>query len=276
MSLAIQEKIENYIYYLDDRDYIDAVLGFADMEILFSSITQMLQSGSKDRIIATNLFIGDAVRRYASILDKAGNPSSSEISTLFRENLPGSSVVDALSKNVFSNSFVVRNNTTHILGRTNLKACVPVLKRSFRESLDRDPLLLPQLVGALEWLGRTHIWKLIERMIRNPHAMTRWAALGSGFIDYFDTPETKRGFQFIQRQLHCLDMLKNDKHPLVREEAEYKWQLCQLAIKGEEPVKQPARPLFFELVQIQFWNYMSDMEQDDYSVSDLEAFVLQI
>ena len=277
MSFVIQEKLENYIDYLDDLDYIDAVLETADFDTLFSVITQVLQSGNQYRVLATNRFIGDAMRLYSKRPDTQGNPSTSKICLLFRDQLPDSTVVAALHKNVFSNIYTVRDYTVHTLGRIALKTSIPVLKESFGNSLDNDPLLLPQLLSALDWLGRLHIWKLIEKMARSPHAMTRWAALGCGFLDYFDNPKSRRSVIYTQRQLHILDMLKRDQHPLVRTEAEYKWQQCQLALNREKRDEQPEKaPLLFESAQIRFRNLMSDMHQDDYSVSELEAFVLQL
>lgn len=274
---VIQEKIENYIDYLDDLDYIDSVLETADLATVFSAITQLLQSGSKEHIPATNRFIGDAMRFYYKRPDSDGNPSTSEICMLFREQLPGSSVVDALHKNVFSSIYTIRHHTTYILRSTFFKASVPILKKCFRKSLDHDPLLLSELLSTLSWLGRTHIWKMLEKMARSPHAMTRWAVLGSGFLDSFEIPQTKRSLLYTQRQMHLLNILKDDEHPLVRKEAEYKWRQCQRALYGEQPVEQTeSTPLLFESAQIRFQNHLNEMHQDDYTVSELEAFVREL
>jgi hypothetical protein len=273
---VIQEKIENYIDYLDDLDYIDSVLETADLATAFSAITQMLRSGSKDHIPATNRFIGDAMRFYYKRPDSNGNPSTSEICMLFREQLPGSTVVDALHTNVFSPIYNVRDYTVYTLGRMGLKTSLPVLKESFRKSLDTDPLLLPQLISALDWQRGIHIWKMLEKMARSPHAMTRWATLGSGFLDYFEIPKSKRSLLYMQRQMHLLNILKDDEHPLVRKEAEYKCRQCQRALHGQETVDELEQPLFFEIAQIRFRNHLGEAKQDDYSVSELEAFMRQL
>ena len=264
--MTIQEKIENYIDYLQDLDYIDAILTSTEPDTLFDLITEMLLSGNSSRIFWTSLFIRDVVNIASSKSNHAKR---------FYEELPRSKVAHALNKNVFADVFSVRHNAVYTIGKIGLESSIPVLRTRFTYSLDHDPLLLPGLVFELRWLGDLDQWELIEQMALNPYAMTRWAVLSTYLFQSFLRAVEEEDALFALNQLHYLEMLRTDHHPLVRQEAEYKTRQYLAAQNGEsDELETP--PLTFEVLEIRFGNQLVEMQKDDYTPEELEAFALSL
>jgi hypothetical protein len=83
------------------------------------------------------------------------------------------------------------------------------LRKSFEGELSRDPLIVPEVIVALERMGKEIPWDLVDEMARAPRFSIRWSFFGlfsSINMDYENTYE-------------YLEMLDADDHPLVRAES---------------------------------------------------------
>ncbi len=144
-------------------------------------------------------------------------------------------------------------------------------------------------MGELGWLGAANFDELLDAMITSQVFATRWATI-SLLQEFLDEPETPL---FDQKQ-RLWEILRHDPHPLVRQEAEYQYQLQLFRLEGSrlspaerkqhKAARRQARKaldrqyesgITFSAVTSRFMNYLYEMGQTDYTIDRLETFIAQ-
>src|SRR5579871_5209398 len=109
--MTLQEQIDQYLDYLENFAYIDAILTAIDLPTLFELIAEMLQAGDTQRRIMTCVFIRDVIllSHFAS-------------ADQFRAGFYESPIVAALENNLSADVFMVRHNVVYTIGKVGLQA----------------------------------------------------------------------------------------------------------------------------------------------------------
>jgi rubredoxin len=187
-------------------------------------------------------------------------------------------VVAALEQNVFRRNHFVRDNAIYTLAKLGSVASVPALHRAFSRYRDSDPILLPNLVFELRWLGKK-MWPLVEEMLSASHFSTRWATIR--FLAEGCWPSHADDFD---RYKASLQSLANESNALLVAEASY--ELKKLTCYNETRIVekyekrklrkqvrklQPATT--FEQIRISFRNHLCRTGKEDYDITELERFI---
>ncbi|MBX9667734.1 MAG: HEAT repeat domain-containing protein [Candidatus Obscuribacterales bacterium] len=270
MSL-VRTSILSYVDHIDDQDYLFDIVTKSDFNTLVESLTSLLQDKDEDIVGRACLFFRDLILFS----------SKSKVETDFVEKLKSSAVVPQLERLLDSENWFIRNHAIFALGKIISTASVPKLHRAFKDLRDRDPLSLPALMFEILWIeknsGLRRSWSLIDKCIDSPKFATRWATLG--FIPFEESDRTSR-----ETQDNWFAALRCDNHPLVKEEAEYKYQMYSLQrshLTGPERRKQtrtlreqePA--ITFAVLSRSFLNQMSKKHVYSYSLPDLEQYIIE-
>jgi len=263
--MTLEERILSYLDFLNDAAYLSALR--VEPELL-GVLDRLLAAGDAEAIGLTCLCIRD--------LANFGPDDEREV---FRRGLLPSPVVARLEAMLTCGHYGTRREVVFTLAQINSRGSLPALRRAFDLSLDRDPLLLPRLLGEIWWLEAHKSWGLIEVLAASPHFLTRWAALGQDSWIYVGNSKELR----VVRS-RCLRALRHDENPLVRAEAEYHARRCKFErrdarLSGDEK-QQRSRALeairprlgFYDL-EMGFANWMHAQNKGDYSISELEGFI---
>jgi hypothetical protein len=100
----------------------------------------MLRSRDADEVIAAHLFLRDVVN-YGMV-------------PAFTVHLPTSGIFEVFRNNLYVPDFAIRRDTIFTIGKIGPRANARLLAEAFPVYLQRDPLLLPGLLGELFWLTR--------------------------------------------------------------------------------------------------------------------------
>jgi hypothetical protein len=204
--MELAEKILNYNF---ETDELDEVGEMASADELFAVLNQLLESGTEEQIINALGFIRDFMIMSVS-------PERKDI----RDRYPESSLVKTIENLLFSPNHYVRNGAIYTLGKTCSYSSVNTITEAFYHFRDSDPILLPKLLGELGWL-RGETWEECSlSMLESPSYLTHWAAIPmlSRFIDLYNHAR----YHFKAQQF---DRLRNHDNILVRQEAEYEYQV---------------------------------------------------
>ena len=265
----LETKILEYLNHLGDSEYMATVvtsIGAVD------TLIKLLQSENVVTVSYTCLFITDF-----SIGSR--NNTCKE----FWESKLESAIIPELEHLVLADNHFIRRQAIYTLGKICSYNSVPVLLHAFYELRDKDPLLLPRLVGELFWLGVDNRWALIDSMTASNQYTTRWAVLQSLTEFIYDAQNEDE--TFLMRYKFC-DRLRQDSHPLVLAEAEYEYQFLALNRrkfkenmskleykKQRKALKKLEPPLTFSVTADRFCNYIYDRKLHTYTIEELESFV---
>lgn len=266
----LETKIRNYINYLGDSQYMAEVVtspGATD------TLIKLLQSNNNELIGDTCLFITDFVLS-CSRNDTCKQSWESELET---------AIIPELEHLVLADHHFIRRQVIYTLGKICSYDSVPVMLHAFYQLRDKDPILLPRLIGELFWLGIDNRWEIIDSMAASNQYTTRWAIIKS--LDEFMYDSQNEDETFLLRHKFC-NQLRHDAHPLVREEAEYNYQFLELQRrkhkenmskseyrKQRKALKKLEPFLVFDTIEIQFRNYISAHNLHTYTIEELEKFI---
>jgi hypothetical protein len=273
--MTVQENIAQYSDHLQDFAFIDSLLKSTERQVVYDTVADLLRSGQRGLTWTINMFVLDVM-----LLAPA------EIAQPFREGFYTSKIVDALNDNVFARPHIVRCNAVYTIGKVGLKSSTDVLIKAFEYYLEKDPLLLPALLFELRWLGDEQQWNHIERMMRSTSYLTRWATLSSYLFANFSIPQNKDEARYSELQQHYLERLKLDSDNRIRDEADYKvseYRFYQTAFHSKQDRRNARKALTshipsltFDSIQLRFTNHLAQTDKNDYSLSELDAFVVLI
>jgi hypothetical protein len=259
--------IRGYIDHLLDGQYTRSVFALADVPRIGALIAEMVRGGDAREVNDALGFVRDVV--------------NNRMLPEFDEYIPKSPLSAALCDGIVSVHYSIRKGCLYTIGKIGLQEAMPSLVAAFERYLERDPLLLPDLMSELIWLsgGENH-WEYLDRAAAAPLYLARWAALDEvGRHVQDNQPETTYG----RRLERFYVALADDLHPFVRAEAEYLlaelrlgWEAQSMA-RGERrrryrALRGTAPGLTFGAVTTHFLNYLYLEDQDDYTVDVMDAF----
>ncbi len=263
-----ETKIRKYINYLGDSDYIADVVtspGAVD------SMIKLLQSNEGEIISDTCLFIRDFV------LSCSQNPTCRQS----WESQLKSAIIPEIENLLFADNHFIRGHAVYTLGKICSYDSIPVMLNAFYQLRDRDPILLPRLIGELFWLGVNNPWDIIDSMAVSERYTTRWAVVH--IWGEFDC--TSPNEDFVMAHKLC-DRLRRDAHRLVREQAEYNYQSLELQRRKHQEnmsnaeyrqqrkeLKKKCTFLPFGNIILQFGRYMYERNLHTYTLEELEKFI---
>jgi hypothetical protein len=271
-----QRILDYYDNHISESAYLDDLAGAVAVNDLFAATVQLLQSSDCKTLPATLLFVQDLISYYPS-----------EARQAVRTAYPESIVVHALEALLNSEFHGIRKQAAYVLGKTGSESSVKAMTEVFHQWRDRDPIMLLQLMGELGWLGAVSFDELLDAMMISPVFATRWATI-SLLQEFLDEPETP----LFDRKKQHWEILRHDPHPLVRQEAEYQYQLQLFRLEGSQlsPAelkqhkaarrkarkdldRQYAPSITFSAITSRFTNYFYELGQTDYTIGQLEAFI---
>lgn len=272
----IQNKILHYLNHLQDVDYLAEIVNSVSDTELCNIINELLQSGDDEILGSTCLFIRD-------LLVLGSRPHNRE---KFVKGYPESSIVKNLEQLLFSPNHFTRKQVVYTLGKACSYSSTEVLNQAFNTYRDTDPILLPRLIGEMAWLGAENFWELLDSMMSSFLYMTRWAVIGvlSEFVG--DDPQIQD--ELFQSKLRCTEQLRLSSNILIQSEAEYEYQLLQFRSstynlpraerkKKRKDLERQYKPAFyFTHISSAFTNHLYTNGLTQYSVAELEAFILNM
>jgi hypothetical protein len=270
----IQNAILNYIDHLEDTTYLASVLARSDSQSLIDGIVGLLHDPDHDLVGRACLFIRDLIL----VAPQHG------IGLAFRDSFDASPIVSALEQLVLAPNHFIRQHTIYTLGKIGSTTSLPKLYLAFQMLCERDPILLPRLVGEILWLEKPKNWRLIERMTASQQYTTRWAALSTLESFAHDIIEDT---ELVEVKRQCFAQLRGDSHQLVQNEAEYVYQhlvfeqrLSQLT-KAErrqqrKELERHRAAVTFSDIEIRYNNQLYTHHIIDYSTADLEQFITDV
>ncbi len=266
----------HYLDYLHDIDYLAAIVNSVSDTELCNIINRLLQLEDNEIVSSTCLFIQDLV------LLSSRHPDCKK----FVKGYPESSIVKTLEQLLFSPSHFIRKQAVYALGKTCSYKSVPVLNKAFNVFRDTDPILLPRLIGEIGWLGAENFWVLLDEMIGSQVYITRWAVID--VLCEFVDDDARVHSELFQSKLRCIQQLRQDSNILVKSQAEYEYQLLKFRSsiyelpkserkKKRKDVERQYKPVYyFDQISIAFVNFLYSKRRTQYSIAELEAFILNI
>ncbi|MBE9182763.1 HEAT repeat domain-containing protein [Oculatella sp. LEGE 06141] len=264
-------KILQYLGHLQDVDYLAAIVNSTPSAELCNTINILLQSEDDETVNLTCLFIRDL------LLFGNRHPDCKE----FIEKYPQSSIVKTLEGLVFSTNHFICEQAIYTLGKTCSYDSANILSQAFAKLRDIDPLVLPRLLGELGWLGAENFWELLDLMMSSPVYVTRWAVIA--VLHEFNSDD-----ELLERKRRYVAQLRQDINIHVRLEAEYEYQLLRFRSEGHElsraerkkkrkDLERQYKPaLCFACVVSAFTNYLYTQGLMQYSVDELETFIIDM
>lgn len=264
----VQQAVLSYIDHIEDRAYLSATLDAASVEELTAAILGLLRSPDQEIVWWATLFIRDSILYV---------PEAAFSAAFF-----ASPIVPTLEGLVLAENWWIRCHAVYTLGKTNCARSVPALRRAFAAVRDRDPLLLPHLVGEILWLEAEKSWTLIDRMLASREYTTRWGALS--ILTHRGHGDATPADAVYQGKLRRYAQLLHDPNPLIRAEADYHHRLLATEPLGRtspKPARRRQRKLIeryrpsltFDDVERLFRSHLQRRKLITYTVADLEDFI---
>jgi hypothetical protein len=267
-----ETKIRKYINYLGDAEYMADVVtspGAVDSMIKF------LQSNDREIINDTCFFIRDFVLSC----------SQNHTCRQSWESQLKSAIIPEIENLLFADNHFIRKDAVYTLGKICSYDSIPVMLNAFYQLRDRDPILLPRLIGELFWLGINNPWDIIDSMAVSDRYTTRWAVVDVLGKFGCNSPNDE---DFLRAHKLC-DRLRRDAHRLVREEAKYNYQYLELQRRKHQEnmskaeyrqqrkeLKKISTFLPFGNIISQFGHYMYEHNLHTYTSEELETFIKKI
>lgn len=268
----LRSQILNYLDFLQDREYWNAIgLGYSAEE-LNTALLGLLHAESTDVVSSTCLFIRDLVQFAPAFQDEP------------RSSLPFdySQLVPSLENLVRSPDLWKRKNTVYTLGKICSASSVPFLREVFEATKENDPLLLPDLAFEIAWLsGLKHeaIDWLVTQCLASQSYLTRWVTL-----EILSPGATKPGNECWKWKYNVLSQLIDDDAESVRanarflrDEMDFEASLPNIKTRAEKRRQrkelEARRPENFNGISIEFLNNMYARGVSNYSVDELNKLV---
>jgi hypothetical protein len=261
---AIELRILRYVEdEWKNKDYILEIVTALPLSQIFDLICKLLRSVDSEDFRATALFIQDIIS-----LAEHGIPDFKP----FYDAYTGSEIIAILEQSILSDNYFIRSQAISTLGQTSGYTSGDILIRAFNLFRDTDPLLLDRLTSQIRYFEVANVDSCVEFIIHSHNYLTRWAIV-----------ESLR--EAIQDEIpQWVEVLRQDRHELVRTEAEYEYQSkiksLQTPILSKAEQRQRAKDIKKIKPVISFWDVRFLFEKhllyngvNQYTVHELESFV---
>ncbi len=265
----LETKIRDDLGYLGDLDYMAEIVtspGAVD------ALIRLLQSND-------NLSIGDAC---LFIRDFVLSCSRNDICKKAWESELESAIIPVLEHLLFADNHFTRQQVVYTLGKICSYDSVPVMLNAFYQLRDRDPILVPQLIIQLFELGIEDCLELIYSTAASDRYTTRWAIVAA--LDLFNYDSRNLEDPIFLMRYDFYQQMRHDLHPLVRAEAEYKYQFLELQRRKHREnlskskynkQRKALKSLEISFVDVddRFIENMLNHNLHTYTVEELEKFI---
>jgi hypothetical protein len=270
--MQLTDQILDYYNNFSESKFLDNLAASAATEDLFSAVSELLRSSDRDTVSTTLIFVQDMLRWYPG-----------EARANFTAKFDGSSVVQALESLLFSPNHFTRLHTVNVIQRTCENTSAPALEKAFWKFNTTDPILAPELLSLFGYMTDTfesdRFAEMLNSLVLNSHYVVRWAAVESVLGMHNQSP------QMAQKYQNMVGRIRQDENCLVRQEAEYLYQLqtyrqClddlpnaarKRTIKQIEREYCPA--ITFDVAKLRFYNWLNSEGLQDYTIEQFEDFL---
>ena len=261
------EYVASYIDRIGDPDAVDAIAAVDGVDAAVRATAQIVReaiggTGKREDLAAALTWIRDASIGVGSASVKAD----------VRACVP-KILTPVLADALVAPVRIVREQAIYTLGKMSFAEDLSLLLDVFDRYLDRDPLLVPRLIGEVSWLGGEGA-PLYARVRGHSHYLTRW----SFFAQASASPHVAKE-QIAELQAHCAE-LENDPSALIQAEArQLLAEIAEIAMPGDRHSRERKRaraelearaPLRFNAMALRFDHAHIET---DYDVATLDAFV---
>ena len=182
--------------------------------------------------------------------------------------------------------YAVRSQVIYTLAKMGFREDLPRLRDVFQRYVDRDPLLVPKLIGEIAWLGGEDA-PLLAQVRAHSHHLTRWSFFGTSAARDIRAraSESEQAIENEPLRAVCAE-LSADPAVVVSAEARYILdELSMLAAIAREGLTdrtsrrerkrrraelEASAPLRFDTMSLRFLNAH---DGPDYDVDTLDSFV---
>jgi hypothetical protein len=264
-----------YIDRIGETDAVDVIAECEGVEAAVRAAATIVReamggAGDTDDLSAALTWIRDGSIGVGSEVVKAGIRAC--VPTYLTPTL-----ADALVAPVF----LVRSQAIYTFGKMTFREDLPFLLNVFERYVDRDPLLVPKLIGEISWLGGESA-PLLAGVRRHPQYLTRWS--------FFGTDAARVGRTGTEELRAACAELDADHAVVVRDEARH--VLAEITMLAESAKDGPrhdrasrrerkrrraehdaAAPLLFDIMGLRF---LDAHHAPDYDVETVDAFVRSV
>jgi hypothetical protein len=247
----------------ENKDYISEITTALPLSQIFDLICKLLRSADSENFRVTALFIQDIIR-----LAKHGTPDFKP----FHDSYPSSEIITILEQSILSDNYFIRSQAISTLGQTSSYTGGDILIQAFNLFRDTDPLLLARLISQIRYFKVANVDSCIQFIIHSNRYLARWAIVESLHEAIHDEiPQ-------------WVEVLRQDRHELVKTEAEYEYQCkiksLQTPILSKAEQRQRAKDIkkikpviSFGIVRFSFEKHLLHNGVNQYTVNELESFV---
>ncbi len=167
--------------------YVDRICGPPGANAEVENVASV--DGAEAAVIATAAILSDAIagtrdpdHAYAALTwlrDASIGVGSASTRLAVRACIP-ELLVPTLAKALFAPNREVRGWVIYTFGKMTFRENLPILLDAFDWYADRDPLLLPKLIGEIAWLGGDAA-PLLARVQTHSLYLTRWSFFGTEY-----------------------------------------------------------------------------------------------
>ena len=160
----LETNIRNYISHLGDSEYMANIVTSPNA---VDTLIKLIQIHDREMIGDICLFIRDFVIAC----------SRNDICKQAWENELELAIIPQLENLLFVDNHFLRRKIIYTLGKICSYKSIPIMLNLFDEVRDKDPILLPLLIGELFWLGVDNGWQIVESMTISKNYTTRWSVM---------------------------------------------------------------------------------------------------
>jgi hypothetical protein len=229
--------IGDYLDHLESRPYVEGAIAEHGVPALIAEVSRVAAAGEPATMGPALAFVRDAA---STLLGEA-------IQDAVRDELPRSTLFDALDRCLYVPRYAVRAQATYTFGKLCFAENASRLSRALDARRELDPFMIERWLFEIRWLEQdpASASQRLHVLVDSPGELTRWAA--AHVIGKEHRTE-------VAAQLTALrERLRNDASPFVRAEA-----------RGSSP-----RLVFDELE----WRFTNRVTPEDYSVAEVEAYL---
>ncbi len=264
----LYELLSRYADSFLDENYVSIIFENYSIERVIKELEIVLQSENNDDVHSSLLFIRDFCIQGAVDI-------SQEMVDEFRIFLPKSKIFPTLNTLLYHSSLILRKDVVYTFGKIVFEQNAEFLTQAFEFFRDKDPFMISDILGELEWLEIDIPWDHIKKLLEHTEYLFRWSVIEL---------MTRLSNEWFDKKLEILEVLGEDTNSHVALEAKYYYEftllypkyenMCESDWKKEIKRINKYKPkLSFTKVSIDFCNYQKEKKLLKYTVEDIENFV---
>jgi len=264
----LYELLSRYADSFLDENYVSIIFENYSIDRVIKELEIVLQSENNDDVHSSLLFIRDFCIHGAVDI-------SQEMVDEFRIFLPKSKIFSTLNTLLYHSSLILRKDVVYTIGKIVFEQNAEYLTQAYEFFRDKDPFMISDILGELEWLEKDIPWDHIKKLLEHPEYLFRWSVVEL---------MTRLSNEWFDKKLEILEILGKDTNSHVALEARFYYELTLLYPKYEnmcesdwkkeiKRINKYKPKLSFTQVSIGFCNYQKEKKLLKYTVEDIENFV---